>query len=71
MKADITRKEVANRIKEIRLSKGLTQTDVAKRGEINVGYYARVERGEIEPSVGTLERIATGLDVRSSEILPF
>ncbi|MCL5411920.1 MAG: helix-turn-helix transcriptional regulator [Patescibacteria group bacterium] len=63
--------EIANKLKEIRLKKSLTQTDVAKKAGINSNYYSKVERGEAKPSVVTIEKITKALGITSSEILPF
>ena len=71
MKSNKTRLEIANNLKEIRLKKGLKQTDVAKAAGLNANYYAKVERGEAKPSVETLEKILKALKVKSSEVLPF
>lgn len=46
-KSDSTRKELGNKLKEARKKVGLTQAEVA---EVNTNYYARIERGEENPS---------------------
>ena len=66
-----TRREIANKFREIRLKKGLKQTDVAKKAGLNSNYYAKVERGEAIPSVITLKKVLGALGVKSSEILSF
>lgn len=51
------------KIKQIRLSKGMTQTALGKRcgmADSQIGVY---ERGESKPRPETLERIAAALDV--------
>lgn len=63
--------KVAKRIKAIRLEKGLTQADVATKADLNTNHYAKVERGEIRPTVETYERIAKALKSKSSDIFPF
>jgi transcriptional regulator with XRE-family HTH domain len=51
------------RLKELRLSKGLTQSEVAKV----IGYsslsYARYEKGEREPDINTLCKLADYFEV--------
>jgi transcriptional regulator with XRE-family HTH domain len=68
---DKTSKQIAQRLKQIRLQKGLTQVTLAQRADINDNYYAKVERGEIKPSVEILEKIIKALGVKSSDIFPF
>jgi transcriptional regulator with XRE-family HTH domain len=69
--ADNTTKQIADRIKETRLQKGLTQADLAGKAGINTNYYAKVERGELKPSIETYKSIAKALSVKSSDIFPF
>lgn len=66
-----TRKEISNKFRQIRLKKGLKQTDVAKKAGLNGNYYAKVERGEAIPSIITLKKILSALGVKSSEVLSF
>lgn len=66
-----TTKKVAKKIKEIRLSKGLTQVDIAEKADMNSNYYAKIERGEVKPSADAYEKIAKALHVKSSDIFPF
>lgn len=68
---DKTSKEVAANMKKIRLHKGLTQLEVAKKAGINSNYYAKIERGKLKPSVAKFEKIVKALEVKSSDILPF
>ncbi|NTU46340.1 helix-turn-helix transcriptional regulator [Candidatus Roizmanbacteria bacterium] len=66
-----TRKEIADKFREIRLEKGLKQSDVAEKAGLNANYYAKVERGEAIPSVITLKKILEALGVKSSDVLSF
>lgn len=68
---DKTTQQIAARIKQVRLKQGMTQINVAKSADISPNYFARVERGEVRPSVEILERITKALGVKSSDILPF
>lgn len=63
--------KIGENIKLARQKLGLTQSDVAKKADVSVNYYARIERGEVNPSVDTLKAIFTVLNVKSSDILPF
>ena len=53
--ADMT--EVGRRIRQARVTKGLTQTDLAG-GEVSIGYVSRIESGKRRPDPGLLERLA-------------
>lgn len=66
-----TRQAVAQKIKEIRLKKGLTQAAVAKIADADTNYYAKIERGEATPSMNMLEKIIKALGAKSSDVLPF
>jgi len=63
--------KIGKKLKEFRLKIGLKQSDVAKKADISVNYYARIERDEENPTIETLERITKVLKVKSSDILPF
>lgn len=58
-------------LKRARNLSKLTQLDVADQAGISVNYYARIERGEVQPALDTLEKIFKILRVKSAEILPF
>ena len=58
--ADMT--EVGRRIRQARVTKGLTQTDLAG-GEVSIGYVSRIESGKRRPDPGLLERLAERLRV--------
>ena len=61
---------IADKIKAARLNKGMTQADVAKKSDLSVNFYARVERGETKPSAETFIKIKIALGTEYSEILP-
>lgn len=48
-------------LKEIRISKGIKQEEIAVSADISRGYYANIERGEKTPSVEVAKKIATYL----------
>lgn len=58
------------RVREIRMSQGMTQTDLAKKAKITRATLWRVERDEeYDPSVNTLKRIADALNVTLSDLI--
>lgn len=63
--------QLGKNIKKARTRAKLTQAEVAQKADVHVNYYARIERGEVNPSIEILESIAKALKVKSSEILPF
>lgn len=63
--------QIGEKIKQIRERQGLTQDTIAKKASLSTNYYARVERGEANATVETLQMITQALGVKSSDILPF
>ena len=61
---------IAERLKDARQRKGLTQAEVAKKSGTDTNYYAKIERGEATPSLKMFLKIITALDVRSTDVLP-
>lgn len=66
-----TLKIVGKKLREIREEKHLTQVDVAEGAGISTNHYAQIERGESNPTIGTLENILRVLKTKSSKVLPF
>jgi tetratricopeptide (TPR) repeat protein len=59
---------IGQRIRRARLTRNFTQGDLA-RGDFSVSYVSAVERGQIRPSLGALERLSVKLRVPLSELL--
>lgn len=55
-------------ILQIRHSQQLTQAEVGARAGVGVSYLSRLENGRLEPTMGTLQRIADALEVPVSRI---
>lgn len=68
---DGTTKKVAKRLKALRNDRHLTQADIAEKAQMSTNYYAKIERGEVRPSVDIYERLAKALKVTASDIFPF
>lgn len=45
-------------LKEIRLSKHMTQNEIAEKAELSQNYYANIENGKRRPAVETAKAIA-------------
>ncbi|MGH9397395.1 MAG: helix-turn-helix domain-containing protein [Terriglobia bacterium] len=54
---------MGRRLRAIRIQQGLTQTDLEKKAGLLRSHISRVENGWRTPSVETLERLATALEV--------
>jgi len=55
---------LGKRIRALRLRTGLSQEKFAAKAGLDRTYYAGIERGERNPSVKNLAKIAVALDVR-------
>ena len=63
------RKQLAERIRRLRNQKGWSQEEFAATCNINRSYMGRIERGELNLTLETLEKIANGLSVSVSALL--
>ncbi len=61
----------AVRIWKLRKQKDLSQEELALRAGINTVYYGQLERGQKCPTIDTLYKIATGLQISIPELLSF
>ncbi|MBB4071049.1 XRE family transcriptional regulator [Leucobacter sp. OH2974_COT-288] len=59
---------LGKKLKEIRLRLGISQNDAAYLAHIDVSNFGKIERGEANPSLTTLTRIATALDTTVAEL---
>ena len=62
------RKELGARLRQAREKIGLTQQQVADAADIDVSYYAQIERGEVNPSFDVLHNIAQTLKIKSLDL---
>lgn len=56
-------------VRNLRLARGLTQERLAHASGIDTRYLGGIERGQENPSIAVLGRIATSLDVHPAELL--
>lgn len=61
--------KIGLKIKELRLSKGYSQEELATKAGINIRTIQRIENSESTPMGDTVRRIAESLNVRADEIL--
>ncbi len=64
-------KKIGNRIKNIRLTKRMTQLDLAIQSDMDENAVQRLERARTFPTLKTLLKIANGLDVDFRELFNF
>jgi transcriptional regulator with XRE-family HTH domain len=60
---------MATRIKEWRAQRGLSQRDLADVSGVSREYIARLELGQHDPTVSTLEKLAKALKVSVADLL--
>ena len=62
-------KRLANRVKELRLSKKLTQEELAHRAGYYRTYVGHIETATYSPSAHTIWRLAKAMDIDPGEFL--
>jgi transcriptional regulator with XRE-family HTH domain len=56
-------------LREVRAERGYAQEAFAAHAGMDRSYYGAIERGEFNVSLGTMVKLAAGLNVRPSELL--
>jgi len=56
--------QLAKILKAARIKANLTQVEVAEKAGIHPNYYARVERGEVNPTADIIDSIAKALKIK-------
>lgn len=62
-------KKIGARIKQIRISKGISQQDLAALCNMEKSNFSRLEAGGTNPTIHTLYTIAQNLSIELKEIL--
>jgi transcriptional regulator with XRE-family HTH domain len=62
---------MGRKMRKIRGEQKRRQVEVAVEAGIDTSYYARIERGEANPSLEVLNAIVKALHAKSSDLLPF
>lgn len=62
---------LGRRLKELRISLGLSQEDLAHNADISVSQVSRIENGHINPTVSTIFHIARAMRVPVSDLFQF
>lgn len=71
MKDEILQQKLGNRIQEIRLSKNLSQQDLAANCNFEKSNMSRLEAGRVNSTLSTLNKIAQSLEVNIVELFKF
>jgi len=58
-----TVENIGHRIRQLRESRGMTQSQLQARSRVSRSYLSRIESGQMTPSLGTLEKISEALGV--------
>jgi transcriptional regulator with XRE-family HTH domain len=60
---------MAKRVKALRLERGMTQAELAKRARISRMHVIRIETARQAPTLGVMERLAKALGVPVTALL--
>ena len=58
-----TVENIGHRIRQLRESRAMTQSQLQSRSKVSRSYLSRIESGQMTPSLGTLEKISEALNV--------
>jgi len=61
--AEPTVENIGQRIRQLRESRSMTQSQLQSRSKVSRSYLSRIESGQMTPSLGTLEKISEALNV--------
>ncbi len=62
-------KKVANRIKELRIQRGMSQLEFAVALDYEKSNTSRLESGKVNPRITTLYKVASVLEISLQELL--
>ena len=63
------KERMAKRLKTLRERRGMTQEQLAEKSGVSRTYLARLETGRQDPTLSTLEKLATALKVDVAKLL--
>ena len=66
---EINFENIARKLKEVRLSKGLTQEYIADMADVNTSHISNIENNRVKISLTTLVHVCNALDVTVDFIL--
>lgn len=62
-------KQIGERIRALREQRGWIQRDLAETADLPVRTIGRIERGEVDVRISTLEKVARALGTSASHLL--
>ncbi len=71
LRDEIYIKEFGNNLKKIRLSKGLSQEELANSSDVSLPQITRIENGKINPTLCTIKSLAKGLEIQTKDLFGF
>src|SRR6187431_1653801 len=60
----------AQKLRERRLERGMSQAELARQAQVTTNYVSRLEGGRAAPGIDLAARLATALGVTISDLLP-
>ncbi len=64
-------KSFGQNLRKLRSANGLTQEDLAYSADIPISQIGRIERGEINTTISTINALANALNIEPKELLNF
>jgi transcriptional regulator with XRE-family HTH domain len=58
------------KLKELRLSRGMSQGELASQAQVTTNYISRLEKGGAAPGIDLVARLAVALGVQIADLLP-
>lgn len=60
----------ASRLRELRLSRGMTQAELARQARVTASYIWRLETGRAAPGIDLVDRLAKALGTTVADLVP-
>jgi transcriptional regulator with XRE-family HTH domain len=60
----------AQRLRELRLSRGMTQAELARQANVSVTYISQLESADTAPGIDLVDRLAKALGASVPDLLP-
>ncbi|AWK04535.1 XRE family transcriptional regulator [Flavobacterium crocinum] len=68
---DTIQQKVGKRIQEIRIQKNLSQQDLASKCNFEKSNMSRLEKGNVNATLSTLEKVCNALQIDFTELFKF
>jgi transcriptional regulator with XRE-family HTH domain len=65
-----TRRKLGLKIRELRKLMGYTQEELNEKSNVSAKFIGEIERGEVNPSLESLIRIASALNINVRDLFP-